>query len=82
MSTNIASNVEGLMPDALVGIALQSEAAFQQSLRRLREQLPPTQLVHRGRYDSYDVWLKAFRSWNETHRDITAVADDSRDRIY
>ena len=42
----------------------------------------PHPVVQPAKYQSIDEWLAAFRKWGESHKDITAIADDSRESIY
>jgi hypothetical protein len=42
----------------------------------------PRAVVQPAKYHSIDEWLVAFRKWGESHEDITAIADDSRESIY
>lgn len=55
------------------------EAALDEALRALREK---SSVIQRAKYTSIDEWLVAFRKWGESHADITAIADDSRESIY
>ena len=55
------------------------EAALDEAVRALREKSP---VIQPAKYTSIDDWLTAFRKWGESHKDITAIADDSRESIY
>lgn len=42
----------------------------------------PDPVVQPAKYQSLDEWLAAFKRLTESHKDITAIADDSRESIY
>ncbi|WP_428307860.1 hypothetical protein [Lacipirellula sp.] len=39
-------------------------------------------MVRPARYQHRDQWIEAFNRWVDSNRDVTAVADDSRESIY
>jgi hypothetical protein len=42
----------------------------------------PPSVIEPAKIQDRDEWLKAFNEWVDSHHDITAIADDSRDSIY
>jgi Arc/MetJ-type ribon-helix-helix transcriptional regulator len=66
------------------------EAALDEAVRRLRQQHSPLgsashfpqSVIQPARIQNREEWLVAFRKWGESHADVTAIADDSRESIY
>ncbi len=42
----------------------------------------PAPVVQFSKYRNSQEWLRAFQAWVDSHSDVTAVADDSRESIY
>jgi hypothetical protein len=84
----IEKAIRGLSPDELA--SLRARLAERDPLERATAGCPsmakdlkfPPSAIQPARIQDREERRKAFEAWIEMHRDITAIADDSRESIY
>jgi hypothetical protein len=61
-------------------IALMADSLPDVLMKASEIDSPP--IVQPARLQTSEEWLAAFHKWVDSHRDVTAIADDSRESIY
>jgi Arc/MetJ-type ribon-helix-helix transcriptional regulator len=64
------------------GCFTDQDAAMEQAIQLLEQELQYRQLANRPSDLSYEEWSRRFRNWVESHPPIGHFVDDSRDSIY
>jgi hypothetical protein len=61
---------------------IERDAAISSSAIQTSSPAHSHSIVQPAKYSALADWVAAFRRWDETHQDVVAIADDSRDSIY
>jgi hypothetical protein len=78
MAIELTSSDEGFS----FPVAISTAGSFEAQLKSYCAALKPTQPVRTRQFNNNHDWLAAFQDWVDKHRDVTAIADDSRESIY
>jgi hypothetical protein len=83
MVTGISPDNEAFLDHAVAAGQFPSrEAALDEAIRALRSKRPPAEPIRRRQFATAEEWIEALRQMRERFKDVTAVADDSRESIY